>query len=572
MIARGRVYPQRTCDKCGAQRRSDEMRVITGRWICNWHDHFIAPETLDKLPLRTFRIKAFKGAKPFAPRDTYEKAENEVISFLLDQFANAPTVDAVQYPRLATPGPATAGTIFDTPGPAELSTGVHGAGWTAIYLYELITENARPIKTVNQAKTALKAIADWLLTRIFAYPGRPGSSTSASLEWGGFEATGGTTLGPSRRFNLLAAVAGGTALLRAYQIFGTPAYLDAARATIWFVRSLQCGGMLASGFSSTNSAGTARVQWGTFATYVLNVGGTPTMQHQYFPRSLLAVEFYDAFRSAIGDEIIGSSDTAGAFSLSRETTISAAIDEAKAFWATPVMDAIAGVPIAGFSSATPREYFFSWPVSAGGNGSWGFSDAGAATGTTITGWNYAAGLRGLRAVDGDSAFVTGLFDWLMTFTSNPLSELPATPTGRSRGYSDRTLYATGKGTADPTVAMLAAMQVRATGTLAATKINAATSGYDLGAGGLIAGLFATRQGAGFKALKDNFNTPRDKARDGLEDGIHLYLPVLGRCGLSFQPQSNPAAGVTLRSDIYGAAQAGLVYRESPTAFNGRGHA
>ncbi len=570
MIARGRVYPQRTCDKCGAQRRSDEMREITGRWICNWHDHYVAPETLDKLPIRTFRIKAFKGAKPLSPRDTYEKAENEVITFLLDNFARQPTVDAIQYPRLATPGPAPAGTVFDNPGPVEVSTGVMGAGWTAIYLYELIAEDARPRKTINQATAALKAIADWLLTRIFAYPGRPGSSTSASLEWGGFECNGATS--GLLRFNLLASVAGGLALLRAYQVFGTPAYLDAARAAIWFVRSMQCGGMLTTGFSSSNSAGTTRIQWGTFAAYVLNVSGTRSMKHQFFPWSLLALEFYDAFRSAIGDEVIGSSDTATTFALSRETTISAAIDEAKAFWETPAMDALAGLPVQGFSSATPREFFYSWPVSGGGNGSWNFTDGTSAVGTTITGWNYAAGLRGLRAVDGDSSFVTGLFDWLMTFTSNTLTELPATPPGRSRGYSDRTLYATGKGTADPTAAMLEKLQVRATGTLATTKINATTGGYDLGAGGLIAGLFAARQAAGFKALKDNFNTPRDKARDGLEDGIHLYLPVLGKCGLSFQPQPNPAADATIRTDVYAAAQAGLVYRETPVAFNGRGHA
>ncbi len=559
MITRGRVSPLRMCDKCGAQRQANQMRPISGRWVCNWHQYYVAPETLNRLPVKTFRIKPFKDARPFTARDTYEKAEWILLEHLADNYR----ADSLVY------APLVAGhQVNDAFAFASItggSSGALGAGWTAVYLYELIAEGRRPLKMINRAKVVLKEIADWLLTRIRAYPGALNGLTSADHAWGAF-LQDGTTSGTAS-INTHHTAAAGLGLLRAYQVLGTAAYLDAARAVVWFCRNTQCGGYLASGFSSTDAAGANRFQFGTF-THRTSAAGA--FDHRYEPADLTAMELYQAFLEEVGDETIGSSDTAGVYSMTRATTLSAAIAEARAFWLNGCFDATRGVVTNGFSSATPFDAFNAFPSSKSfiaGTGSWRYSDAEAATGTTIDGVSWALGLRALRAVDGDSDAVTGLFDWLMTFTSNPLSELAATA-------SERTKYLGPFGTFDPTTGLPHSLLVRSGSPLADVMMNNGSvsvgASYHLGATGAVAGLFSLRQLASFGALKDAMNEPRPRTRQGMEDGSYHYLTTMGRCGLSFQPRT--ATGGNPRCDIYAAALAGLIYREEPKAFGGVGRA
>jgi hypothetical protein len=556
----------RTCDICGANRPLHAQRQVAGRYVCDWHRHYVPYEVHEKnQKVKTFPVKAIKNAKPFDPIDTHQEAEETLMAFLLANYQ----YDTIQLPDSAPPRPMA---LFDTsaqPG----TTGVMGAAWTAIYLHALVTENLRPYEMVARARAGLAEIADWLLTRIYAYPGRAGGLTSAHPGWGGF-AYDGAVAGASAFFYVYPTAAAGLALLRAYQVHGTAGYLDAARAAAWFCRNAQCGDRLASGFSSSDSAGSNRAHFGTF-TRSMNVsvsGAVQQQDHLFSPAGLFVCEFLDALMDEVGDETIGSSDTSLAYSQSRAILISEAIAECRTFWRDGVNDAALGRIVTGLSSTTPYDSFNAYPAtkfSLTGTGSWRYDDDEQASGTTINFLDWALGLRGLRALEGSSATVTGLFDWVMTFGSNPAYELP-TKTARGvtvADYDQRYFWASGLGTFDPSVAAPFDLKVRADG--ADVRMNASQA-YHLGCSGLLAPLYSARQGVKFGALKAAMGQqrPRQRTTGGTEDGIYERLPLMGRCGLSFQPTT--LLNSTRRRDVYAAAMTGLIYREAPKAFVGRG--
>lgn len=558
----------RTCDICGANRPLHAQRQVAGRYVCDWHRHYVPYEVHEKnQKVKTFPVKAIKNAKPFDPIDTHQEAEETLMAFLLANYR----YDSIQLPDSAPPKPTA---LFDTSAIAG-STGVMGAAWTAIYLHGLVAEDRRPYEMVARARAGLATIADWLLTRIYAYPGRTGGLTSAHPGWGGF-AYDGAVAGSSAVFYATHVASAGLALLRAYQIHGTSGYLDAARAAAWFCRNAQCGGKLSTEFSSSDSAGTTRVHFGTFTKSMSTSVSGLTQQHDHYftPAGLFVCEFLDAFMDEVGDETIGSSDTSLAYSESRAALVSVAIAECRAFWRDGVTDATLGQIVTGLSSTTPYDAFNAYPASksltlTAGSGSWRYKDAEQATGTTINFLDWSLGIRGLRALDGDSATVTGLFDWVMTFGSNPDYELP-TKTARGvtvADYDQRYFWASALGTFDPSVAAPFDLKVRADG--ADVKLNA-SSAYHLGCSGLLAPLYSARQGVKFGALKAAMGQqrPRQRTTGGTEDGIYERLPLMGRCGLSFQPTT--LLNSTRRRDVYAAAMTGLIYREAPKAFVGRG--
>ena len=556
----------RTCDRCGANRPMSAMRQVAGRYICDWHQHYVPYEVHDKnQKLKTFPIKGIKNAKPFDPQDTHQEAEESLLSFLLANYQ----YDVVQLPDSAPPRPTA---FLDTSAQAG-TTGVMGAAWTAIYLHALVDEDRRPYEMVARARAGLATIADWLLTRIYAYPGRAGGLTSAHPGWGGFSYNA-TLAGSAAFFYVAPTAAAGLALLRAYQVHGTAGYLDGARAVAWFCRNAQSGGRLGAGFSSSDSAGTTRIQYGAF-TKSMNVaadGATQQHDHYFTPAGLFVCEFLQALKDEVGDEVIGSSDTSLAYSQSRAATISEAIAECRAFWTNGALDATLGLTFSGFSTTRPFEGFNAYPaakLSLTGTGSWRYNDGEQSTGTTINFLDWALGLRGLRALEGDSATVTGLFDWVMTFTSNPATELP-TQTFRgveTRAYDERYFWASALGEFDPAKAAPFSLKVRDAG--ADVKMNASQT-HHLGCSGLLAPLYSARQQVKFGAFKAamGIQRPRQRTTGGTEDGIFERLPLMGRCGLEYQPTT--LLNSTRRRDVYAAAMTGLIYRESPKAFAGRG--
>jgi hypothetical protein len=537
----GRAAPQRVCDVCGQTRVSKPgvFRMISGRMVCDNHDTYISPEMADRRTTRTIKDRPLKNARPFNPRDTYERAEWEVFNFLSDNYRD----EAVDF--TSDGGPATIAAVSKARGP----------GWTGVYLYDLIVEAKRTHRMVALAKAKLREVADYLLTLQYAGPHRPGSITDADARWGGFEDTGATS-GNGTLWTTRDTAVAGLALLRAYQVHGTSTYLGAARAALWYLRGAQCGGKVSAAYSSVDAAAITRWDSGTWPTSTLFSGSTPAPSHNFAPGELVALEFYAAFLAAVGDETIGSTSTATGYASSRAALLSVAIAEAKAFWLTTgALDTNLGAGTLGLSTTRPFEFFNAYGAGkAGDTGTWEYTDGNQAAGTLIDGLGWALGIRALHKVDGASAFVTARFDWLMGFTSNPTFELPAE-------YNDRTKLAAAKGTYDPTRALATSLQVRSGGTNVTLN---GSSFYSLAAVGALAALYSSRQQAAFKSLKDEVNVPRPRTVD---KGLSHQLGPMGVCGLSLQPRSS---ATQRRNTTYLAALTGLVYRQAPQSFTVRG--
>lgn len=535
----------RTCDVCGRLRPGKSFRHTEGLWICDRHPSYIPRQTLDRE--RYLELGApltIMGAKPFSPIDTYEVSEAQILDFVT---ADAPGTTE----RIVTNG---AGVPV-----ADPTTRWAAAGWTCLYLYDLIAENKRPARWISLARAALGARAEFLYSGMKGGPGVVGF-TDQDVEWGAFDRAVG-------RYLPADTAACGLALLRAYQVFGTAKYLAGARACAWFLRTCQCGDKLVAGFFSSDAGGTSPKHFGGFTSQIL---APATFAAQFKMSDLACVEFLHAFKGVAGDETIGSPAITATFASSRAAPVSTVISEAIAFYTTPQWSVDDGAAIVGLSTVTPRDFFSPYPV---GRGSWQFADAPYPTGTAITAQSFTLAMRGLRAVNGDAA-VAGLFDWLMTFASNPTFEQATT----SHTYgqvtrvvdNERAKYAGFAGTYDPKLALAQSLQVRTSGAAGTTLLQNLTSFYDLGDTAHLAPLYSARQKAGFTALKDALVVPRPRWRQGFEprDGQYLYLGPLATCGLALQPFTDNNFRRT--QSVARAAMLGAVYRYAPQAYTLKG--
>lgn len=544
----------RICDVCASFRPSSQLRQVDDQWVCVKHPGYVSRRALEERPLvGTGGPEPVENAKPWQGRDIYEAAELDVFNLIS---------------RDMSPGDALWDVSYGPPRGSAILTSAFDTAWAAIYLYELIAEAQRPLRWVAAAKTRLQALVEWLLAR---QVGGPRSTVSQSanngIAYGGFDVNLAVTGVGS--FTVLDGASAGIAFLRAYQVFGTDAYYQAALRCADFVRTMQCGDLLATVFSSADAAGTQRRHFGAhtaqMATTVLNAA---TMNHTYYTSGLVALEFMALLKEAAGDLTIGYSGTISTMPFSRAATLSTCIAEALAFWTDGVYDSVRLETITGLSTTTPREYFSAYRA-GGGTGAWAFYDGSASTGTTVTSLGLALAIRALSAA-GSTAFADSLFDWLMTFTSNTAYELPATTTNRMvSGYDERYLYAGVAGTYNPKTAPAMELKVRAGSPLAATATNG-SSLYDLAAAGLLAEFYSERQRAWFTDLKWQLTTPRPRGRQGAlpNDGNYLPLGILGCCGLSWQPYTD--AVLSRQASVFRAAMTGLIWRQAPTAFGGRG--
>lgn len=533
----------RVCDVCGRLRPGKGFRVVQNVWICDRHPSYVPRQVLDRVPYMDIGApRPLPSAKPFNPIDTYEMAEVQILALMA--YAPAATLDVTNSAPSAT-GAAT----------------VQAAAWAAIYLASIITEAKRPVRWVSHARALLGSLADWLYTHQQA-------GTNADLKWGAYN----RAVGPAEDYFTEDSGAAGLALLRAYQILGSQNYLDGARACAWFLRSAQCGDKLVSRPSSTDAAGASPRHFGAWTHRITLNAGVYDFDHRYYPGDLIGLEFLAAWQAANGDTVIGSTSTAAVFNASRAIAVSVAIAEALAFWTSGTFSVDDAAAINGFSSATPREFFDAYPSAKGlytGRGSWQLQDGALATGTLITAVGWAVGLRALRAVSGDVA-VTALFDWLMTFTSNPTFEAAVSSHLYGRvtwtTTNDRAIYAGVAGTYNPKTALATLLQVRGTG-----APRNGSSLYDLATAGLLAPLYSSRQQSAFLHLKDALSPPKARWREGFDprDGHYLYLGPLGASGLAMQPYTD-ASGNRVQN-VQRAAMAAGIYRCAPQAYTGRGH-
>ncbi len=573
----------RVCDVCGRLRPGKTFRVVSNIWICSFHPSYIPRQPLDKVPFMQIGApRSIPNAKPLALKDTFEVAEGQILNMILSADAGKTTANVT-----ACDGPVNiAGTnIPIDSGQDALTTGnERAAGWSLIYLHDLIVEAKRPLLWIRKATALVKVLADYLVARQIDGPGSTralASTTNASsIKWGGY---GGRVGGSAFTCLTEYSAVGGLALLRAYQLLGTPMYLSAARACAWFIRGAQCGDKLIEYPSSSDSAGTSPIHHGAWARSALNAVFPEhhTLDHFYDPRDLIGLEFLRAFKDEVGDETIGSSAITAVFGSSRAAPISTCIAEAMAFWTDGAFSVDDGAVINGLSSTTPRNEFSSYPTVQGnsgnfGLGSWNWLEGSYHYGLTIASLPWAQAIRGIRAIEGDSARVIALFDYLMSFTSASAYELPT----RSLTFgevsqvqtNDQGIYSGTLGAYDPKVAPATVLTVvdpdSAPWTTPTPVAVNGSSFYDLAALGMLAPLYASRQQAAFAATKDSLNLPRPRFREGTDrDNKNIYLGILGTCGLSMQPFTT--VGVRIAS-VAAAAQLGNIYRYAPQAFGGRG--
>ncbi len=279
------------------------------------------------------------------------------------------------------------------------------AAWSALYLYDIITEAARPVRWVSQARTKLRDLANWLYSHQHGGPSS-GTYADSTIQWGAYNrSTNG-----GEDFYTEDSAAAGLALLRAYQVFSDDRYLAAARACAWFLRLPSVGDKLSSRPSSTDSAGSSAKHWGMWTHRVL-LNSTYDFDHRYYPGDLVGLSCSTCSRQSSVTKP-SARPALRLYFRARGPRWSRLPSPRRGrsgkrhsgAWRTEAA-------VKGFSTGAPREFFDSYPADKGsftGRGSWQYQDAALSTGTLITAASWAMGVRAFYAVDGASSFVTGV--------------------------------------------------------------------------------------------------------------------------------------------------------------------
>lgn len=504
---------RRLCDVCGELRNRSKLRKLIDIWVCEDHPNERRPQTLDDINAKQkpFRILPIPEAKPLQRigPDVFYTEESEIFN-LLD------VANGARYVQVISGQPIPLANNADT---------IPATSWAAIYYYGLA---APTWKTgLNNAflaiaKTRLRSAADTLL----ALQVTAGSRATSSY-YGAFLGSGASV------YYTEDTITAGLAALYAYRVLGDLKYLYAARAGASYLRNVQAIGSCGVNFTSTDSGGASRLYTGGLADQVSTVTGFFS-NHLFFPSSLLALRFWTELTTTDGDQQIGATATiASEFSVIPQQLMSQSIADLRSFWLNGTFDVTQKAVITGLSATTPAEYFNAYPASkpnftVTGDGSWDYQDAGASSGTLVSAINFAKALSALFFVEGYSTQVQQVDAWLQTFASNPTYQTAAntSPIALARATT---------GTYDPTQGVAQLLQVRASGTLAATALNGGSL-YDWGAFGLLAPIWSKQRGGTLNLARDNAVKSRRRLSDGLiSDGYWYDVGFYrGRQGLSFQ--------------------------------------
>lgn len=481
---------------------------------------------------------------------------NRVLS---DHFVSV-SPDPSQLGTFTNPGSGTV--VLISPAPTTTQGGaIPGLSWAARYLYDLIQQNTRTTM-IPRAKVLLAQIATYLQTRQQGFGLTPTATLANYAPYGGFLALAATN------YIVVDTATAGLALLYAYRVLGTPAYLAGARAAASFLRNVQSIGSNGSQFTSRNAAGTARLYTGAVCSEVSTLVGIEGeffySNHLFYPSGLVALELWNELLTTDGDQSIGSTATPEGFATVPSKLMSDCIDDMREFWENGVADS-AGQTYTGLSETTPREFFNAYPAtkvgfsSITGTGRWEYANGGATTGTQITSQNFAGALSALYNYEGASTQVTTISDWLRSFTSNPDFE-----TADDTSEADLARETTGD--YDPTECLATLLQVRDPDTLAADATNA-SSVYDWGSFGLMARIWASRNRSSFMLSRIGALNVTRRYHDGVPtDGLFYdRISTRGLSGLTFQTGPGTEEFLALHhlvNDAVRAAQFGRTFREA----------
>lgn len=273
--------------------------------------------------------------------------------------------------------------------------------------------------------------------------------------------------------------------------------------------------------------------------------------HDLYPGDLVALEFVKAALALEGDATYGDAEAVGQFVEATDAALSVMLSQAQAFWTGGADDTV------GWSAAAPYEYFDCFiSDSGGGTGEWQYATTvGGAS--TITGRNYALGLRGWYAVNGYDSTASGVYRWLIAATSNAAFEtLADTPPA--------VVYATTTGTYDPRLALATYID--------APRNRNASALYDWATVGLLGPLRAAN---GFDLTESKRQASRLRQQDyaGVLSAKFHRVSLRGKSGLTYQVAFTETVEGSSRRvyDATAAAMVGLVYREAPVIFIQRDH-
>jgi hypothetical protein len=410
--------PRRLCDTCGDLYRLSQMRRLPGNvWSCNVlcaGERSATELSKANASQKPFLYRPVRNAKPEDPfnPDTFEADDGPILNFVA---------------RMVTAGTRYESVVAGDPAPLA-GHKIDGLAWAGAYLYNVIADAKLGASTIARAKTLLSSVATQLMARQRGFGLFSTATQATDLFYGGFIESGATT------YITQNTATSGLAMLYAYRVFGTTAYVTSARAAASYLRNVQAIGSNGSQFTSSDAPGTARLYTGAVCSEVSTASGVDPGQnfysnHLFYPGDLIALQLWNELKITDGDQTIGCTATINGFDSTPSQLLSTSIADMRAFWANGVRDS-ALETYTGLSSTTPREFFNAYPATKSGfnvtgTGRWEYQDGNAATGTLISSLNFAKGLSALFAYEGASAQVTTVDGWMRSFTSNADFETPA---------------------------------------------------------------------------------------------------------------------------------------------------
>ena len=532
--ARGyrRKDPKRVCDICGVLMFFSELRYIgQNRWACTDDAPGLTAEQIARHNARVppLIVRQVKHPRPATQTPTYLADEAMIFSLVRDQWDKRSTVSIT--------------------GAGTITTSADRAGRVGMYLAELIQEDERPAEWMSQARTTLRAIADFIITQQYgSLTGPSPAEATNSLLYGMVQASGAASSG----IDTTQAYCG-LALIRAYLILGDTKYLDAANSAAWFIRQAlqQCQ----AGVSSTS---TTAIYIGGFLPSMSAVKGR---SFGFNVTGAACLWFLAELRAVVGGSTVyGTATPGGDFVGSAAGSLDTMISEALAFYIgnkipgflSPLGTGPQG-PMSMLSMATPRSSYLAGVgyVPALNNGQY-----------VIVAGNFALGMRGVFAAAGYAA-VADIYEWLISFTTNPALVPPA-------GISTFSLANSFYGTYDPNVALTLNLSYAdsagsPTALCFAGSPLSTSSDYDFTTAAILAPI-RIASGRDLSLTKATLAPARRlQAQNSDKSMLTVYPRLRGFMGLSGQMGGlMTEAGLTWASTT-SAALVGSVYRYAPKA-------
>jgi hypothetical protein len=509
--------PLNLCSLCGDLARKTELRRLPGGLFgCN-RPSCAGERTaveLDRANARQkpFRILPVPNARPerWNLPDSYEGDEGEILNFC-ERAVNGQC-------RYESVNGGTRAPLAGYMLPAF--------GWMGRYLFGMILENKRPLNMIEKATSLLTSIATLLMTRQVGFGLSPSSTRANSAFYGGFLETG------SLQYVTEDTATCGMAMLCAYRVTSSLRYRDSARAAANYLRNVQAIGSNGTHFTSSDSAGTARLYTGGVASEVATAAGFYS-DGLFYPGDLVTLEFWNVLLSTDGDQSIGATAAATGFDTTPEQLLSTSITDMREFWLNGVRDS-ALETYTGLSATTPREFFNAYPAvkpnfNTSGTGRWEYQDGDASTGTMVSAQNFAKAIASLYAYEGYSDQVSSVSLWLRSFVSNASYE-----TGANQSMSQLARATTGEFDATATISTL--LLVRDSSDSYSSIKKNGSSLYDWGAFGMLSSIWGAKNASSFTQSRTFPLGRNQRFFDGTRsDGDHFdWITLRGLSGLSYQ--------------------------------------